>query len=385
MRSPANLSTGSHPSRLAGLDGLRAVAILLVVAYHGLIRWNVALPPLIKTMVQHGDFGVTIFFVLSGFLITHLLCREEQGAGRVALGGFYFRRAFRILPAAFFYLAVIGILGLLGQLTVAPGDVAASALFVRNLTYRTFGPASTAHYWSLSIEEQFYLLWPMVFVLTRGRRRIWITGGLVVIAPVWRLAAQRLGVGLDVYLSRTDLLFDSLLMGCLLALLRADPVAGKVMRGRFLQRPSTLLAGVGLMLIAGFFYECLPRGLEPVRLTLAYLSVAVCINYLVQGHQGLTNRLLETPPLVCIGRLSFSLYLWQQLFILREGQLNNYELQGLWRDLSLTALLAMLSYVAVERPFLRWRDRLVRSRAGLEACTTNEVAAESRVHEPRPC
>jgi peptidoglycan/LPS O-acetylase OafA/YrhL len=296
--------------------------------------------------------------VLSGFLITHLLLGEERKTGSVSLGRFYFRRAFRILPAALFYLAVLSVLEAMGRMNVAAGDIAASAGFVRNLTYRVFGPSSTAHYWSLSIEEQFYLVWPVLFVFLRGRTRIHATAALVVAAPLWRMIAQRMGLGLDVYLSRTDLLFDSLAVGCLLAVLRADPAAGRFMRGKIMQHPLMLLAAIVGVVATGFYYHWLPRGLDAVRLSVSYVAVAAGINYLVEGHRGVVGWMLGTTLMVWIGRLSYSLYLWQQLFILRDGSLGSSDFGTMGRDLALTALMAVLSFVAIEGPFLRWRERI---------------------------
>jgi peptidoglycan/LPS O-acetylase OafA/YrhL len=376
-------ATGGTSVRLAGLDGLRAVAILLVIAYHATIRWSLPLPRGVKGFLAEGSFGVTIFFVLSGFLITHLLLGEERKTGSISLGRFYFRRAFRILPAAFCYLAMVSVLGALGRMTVAAGDVAASAGFVRNLTYRVFGPASTAHYWSLSIEEQFYLVWPVIFVVLRGRMRVHVTAAMVVAAPLWRMAAQRMGVGLDVYLSRTDLLYDSLAVGCLLAVLRADPAAGRFMRGRVMQHPLMLLAAVVGVVATGFYYHWLPRGLDAVRLSASYVAVAAGINYLVEGRKGVVGWMLGTGVMVWIGRLSYSLYLWQQLFILRDGSLGSSEFGTMGRDLALTGLMAVLSFVAVEGPFLRWRERMERHRQVVPDRSVTMTSALCT--PPRPC
>src|SRR5260221_4908735 len=132
--------------RIPSLDGLRAISIALVVWCHvgdG------------RGMYSYGSFGVTIFFVISGFLITHLLAAEEEKRGSVSISDFYRRRAFRILPPAILYLLVTA--GLTSGV-----DVLHCLLFVRNLNP---GSEVTSHYWSLSIEEQFYLIWPAAFVL----------------------------------------------------------------------------------------------------------------------------------------------------------------------------------------------------------------------------
>ncbi|MBV8782143.1 MAG: acyltransferase, partial [Phycisphaerae bacterium] len=161
IRSRSASASSSSPKRIESLDGLRALAIVLVLAFH--MRESGAFAHAwINAVAAKGQFGVEIFFVLSGFLITMLLLREEQKHGRIDLKMFYIRRGFRILPPAMTYLLVVAVLAIVGVST-ASGDLATSALFVRN--FFSWGSTDTGHFWTLAIEEQFYLLWPLALVV----------------------------------------------------------------------------------------------------------------------------------------------------------------------------------------------------------------------------
>ena len=128
--------------------------------------------------------GVNVFFVLSGFLITWLLLAKDDANGQISLAGFYFRRAFRILPPAIVYLIVayVGSRLFSQGLVVSNGDFLRSLFFVRNYFG---GSKSTDHFWSLAIEEQFYLIWPLIFLILRGNRRIRFTMCVLILSPIW--------------------------------------------------------------------------------------------------------------------------------------------------------------------------------------------------------
>ena len=191
-------------TRIPGLDGIRALSIILVLLCHvlnGVTTWS-----------EYGAFGVESFFVLSGFLITWLLCLEEDKRGAViaVYGVFlYARRALRILPPAFLYIACASLLGVWGLADLARNEAFYAAFFVRNLMPN--GGLHLAHFWSLAIEEQFYLLWPVGFLLLRSdRRRIVFTVLLIVAAPFWRHAMYTAAGGaMWVNSWRFDLRYDA--------------------------------------------------------------------------------------------------------------------------------------------------------------------------------
>jgi len=214
-------SVASKSNWLPGLDGLRAFSVAWVICFHLEKR-----DPLIfgegifRTMAFFGGQGVTVFFVISGFLITSLLLKEEQRTGGISLLGFYRRRAFRILPAAFVYIAIALAFTWTNKLQWNPLEWLGSAFFFRNLIANDTTSQLTSHYWSLSVEEQFYLIWPLMVMLASPRRRLWVTASLCLFAPVWRYLVMKLGAGVYANPARIDLNYDSLLIGAVLALLQ---------------------------------------------------------------------------------------------------------------------------------------------------------------------
>src|SRR5580658_9035834 len=223
--------------RISGLDGIRALSIILVLLCHvlnGVTTWS-----------QYGAFGVESFFVLSGFLITWLLCLEEDKRGAVSLPSFYARRALRILPPAFLYIGAASLLGVLGLAEVGRNEPFYAAFFVRNLMPN--GGEQLGHFWSLAIEEQFYLLWPVIFLILRSdRRRIIFTVVLIAAAPFWRHAVYAAAGGaMGVNSWRFDLRYDALLVGCCLALLRHDRVFRRVASNPVVKSTPAALVALG--------------------------------------------------------------------------------------------------------------------------------------------
>ncbi|HUA20951.1 MAG TPA: acyltransferase, partial [Bryobacteraceae bacterium] len=280
--------------RLPGLDGIRAVSVALVILFH--VSTSAAGQP----SMEFGAFGVDIFFVLSGFLITWLLCTEEARYGSISLRAFYTRRALRILPPALTYLTMLLVLSAIGLVTVNSPDFFASLFFLRNVSP---GNPETAHFWSLSLEEQFYLLWPFLLVLLGSRRtRLRFAIGLLLVSPFWHWISYRLAGGPQ-FLNhmRFDQMYEPLLIGCCLALLRNDDKLLRYLRAPWLQARWFPLSAVGALIV-----------LAPLRhgVIFAYLLVALFINYAVEHPGGVLNW----GPVVWVGQLSYSLYIWQQLF-----------------------------------------------------------------------
>jgi peptidoglycan/LPS O-acetylase OafA/YrhL len=324
--------------RLPGLDGLRAISIGLVLISHsgGLSPWAS------DALIAKGQFGVEIFFVLSGYLITHLLIAEESRFGAFDLRKFYLRRALRILPPAMVYLCCVTILGLLGVLALRPWDVIPCVFFFRNLTT---GARVTGHFWSLSIEEQFYLLWPITLSLVRGNRaRFMLIAALVVAAPFWRHINMVASGAQYVNFWRIDLRYDALLIGCGLALIRSSGVRmPAVLQSRYI--PIVSLAGI----IASLSWLGQLRGARAFSPSMSYFFVALLINYVVEHPSGSLGTFLNWRWVVWLGVLSYSLYIWQQLAFTLANNLGV--------ALIFALAMATFSYYVVERPFNSLRNR----------------------------
>lgn len=348
---------------LATLDGWRAVAILGVLVCHasaavfdvGGTHPNARL----FGLTRYGALGVDVFFGISGFLICTRLLQEEQTHGRISLKNFYIRRGFRILPPYFLYLAVLALVWAVGFVALHPRDLLSCVFFFRNYVA---GSWYTGHFWSLAVEEHFYLLWPCLLFFTGSRRGRVLVVVLAVAVAVWRSVEFRQGFvsqlvpGASFY-ERTDIRIDALLWGCWAALLFHLPV----WRERF----SRWLSLPGWFALGGAFVLCVI-----VRPPFAMMFQALIIPFLLVGtilHPAWwLGKLLESPPMRWIGRISYGLYLWQQLFTASGADSFAGKLAYLQRfPLNIVAIFACasLSYYLMERRMIRTGHALTASPA----------------------
>lgn len=339
----------SH-ERIPTLDGWRAVAILAVFFAH--LRWPVSLQ---RDYTELGNWGVELFFALSGFLITSRLLEEFDQLGCVRWTDFYIRRAFRILPPAFGLLAVLATLGLvLHLIPVTASQILAGALFYRN--YWTEPGWYTAHFWSLAVEEQFYLLWPAVLSIVGLARGARAAVTLALAAGVWRALDMHFGwvshyqplLADDPH--RTDYCIGQLFWGCGLAYLWRSRrirrnIAGLV---RSYWVAPLVAAQIVLLTLRPPGYRA---AVEPLMAVLPLITAA--------DTRGGMSRLLETAPLKWIGHLSYSLYLWQQLFLQSAIPVRALgAVAGAVVDFVLPFFPATVSYYLLERPFIAIGRRL---------------------------
>lgn len=331
---------GEGSRNIPSLDGLRAVAIALVLVSHE------------GTQPQGpGYLGVAIFFVISGFLITRLLLRELNCDGRIRLGRFYRRRALRIFPAFYVYVLVIAGFWLGGVLVERGGSFAAAATYSWNYYPHPVG-WNLAHFWSLSLEEQFYLLWP-AWLWLGGRRwggRLALTG--IMLGPASRVATYFLWPAMrnQIYMMLHTRL-DTILMGCALALWWDDPRLQDWLQRHY--RRTILPATAMLLIVSPALRLWLRGGYDlPIGYTLDAALIALLMAYLMQRPGGAIGRILNSRLLCHVGVLSYSLYIWQQLFM-RWPHGDRFPL-----NLVLAVIAAEISLRCVERPALRWRERL---------------------------
>lgn len=341
--------------RRAHLDGVRGVAILLVVVDHFVLK--VSTGPARELAGAVGSVGVHVFFALSGYLITGILLRERSATGGVGLRNFYLRRALRILPA--FYVALAGIV-LLSLLTrtveVSAAEVVVSGLFLADYSPVPLG-WWLGHTWTLAVEEQFYLLWPALLVLLRPRRALVAALVLIVVEPVVRTLTYAGGTGppdLAAFTCNLHLQADALLMGAALALfaaVRPDQHARVIDRiGRYRLAPVALLGLVAnemVVHLAGLAYQL------PVGLSVQGLCIVVVIA--AAERPGRTQRCLAVRPLVWLGLISYSLYLWQQVF--SAPFWNSGVMADPLACLAFSLAAGLASWHLVERPGLRAKRR----------------------------
>jgi peptidoglycan/LPS O-acetylase OafA/YrhL len=310
-------------------------------------------------LYDHGHHGVDVFFAISGILICSRLMSEEEHKGKIHIDRFYLRRAFRILPPAVFYLACLVVLHLAIALPVGYPEIASSLLFLRNYTFsfqhlQHIYPAYTSHFWSLAVEEHFYLLLPGLLVFCPKR---WRVTSLLLIASAVAVHRALLGAGTQSQF-HTDTKLDALLIPAAIAVL--------LRRSEFRAWLTSWLrywpvVGVSLLAIISFGR---PGVLEPFAV--AWLMPFVILGTMLRPR-GLVARFLELAPLRYIGRLSYSLYLWQQLFFVSHyGSVSSgMSMVQHWPlSLALTIGMAMLSYYCVEQPCIRIGHRTASRRLG---------------------
>ncbi|HUJ40888.1 MAG TPA: acyltransferase [Candidatus Acidoferrales bacterium] len=363
--APNPAPAGRDCARLPGLgsyvpaiDGLRAISIAFVLFSHYSLFDQKALS-VSSAGMNLGELGVSVFFVISGYLITGLLLREEDCNGRIDLGRFYGRRFLRIIPAAYTFLLVILVLAASGFIEIAPHTYLASLFYFRNLIGRGH---ETAHLWSLAIEEQFYLLWPTSLVLLAPAKRLRVVSLLILAALPWRIF-QVLFCHLPegVVYERTDLRIDTILFGCMLALLIRTPGFSR-WNTRLKASPVLGWAGCLTVVLATWASIHWPAFVA-VALSLIPLGITLAVFRVIQSSDSFVGRFLCLRPVVFLGKLSYSLYLWQQLFLGPiEGRLA--PLRAFPINIALAFLLALSSYYVVERPALRLKDRRFGVRRG---------------------
>jgi len=345
-------STAKTTSRVRGylptLDGWRAIAVLSVILYHDRLY---SYGPLNTGWFQeHGSFGVDIFFGISGLLICSRMLEEERKNGKIRLKQFYVRRAFRILPPLLCYLCVIALLALGRVIAVDAKEWFASLLFCRN--YSFLGSVAghdnwyTGHFWSLAVEEHFYFLLPGMLVFIPKRWRIPSLVGIAIGVEIWRALQQQTRPWLFLF-QHTDVRLDALLIPALIAILMTEPWWHRKLEKivRFWALP--LMLTIYLVTIDRF--QILSKLAEPILVPLFLLGTVL--------SSGLGSRILELPLLRWVGRLSYSLYLWQQLFF--TGHF--FAPLGIWQKSPMNWVLVFgcsaASYYWIERPLMRLGHR----------------------------
>jgi peptidoglycan/LPS O-acetylase OafA/YrhL len=343
---------------IPSLDGLRAVSIALVIFSHcayAMSRLYHGVP--VSEISLLGQEGVDVFFVISGFLITHLLLKEFSFTGSISLKRFYLRRFFRIFPAFYVFLLVLGALALAGMISLNTHSYICAATYTYNYCRMSFGWL-LGHCWSLSLEEQFYLLWPPCLVLLGKKRSTHLALAIIVLSPVSRgisyfvLPSLR---GLEGIMLHTRL--DTIMFGCLIALLH-EHLTFHRFTARFLQ-PRLIVVCALLFLVISPLAEARFQAKYSwtVGYTLRGILVSIVLVYAMQNPLSPFGRILNTRVFRHVGVISYSLYLWQQLF---TGP------NAFWFPLNLIIILvcAEASFFLVERPAFLVRDRLEKTLRG---------------------
>ena len=340
------------------LDGLRGAAILAVMGFHS------GIPSL------HGGFiGVHVFFVLSGFLITSILLKEMQSNGRINIAHFYMRRILRLAPAI---LALL-IIGSVGSVALLPPDKiwgslkgALFTLFYLSNWIRAYGgdlPYYLRHTWSLSIEEQFYLFWPFLFILLHRSTKslnstLPILLALTALSAVLRTSLVSMGEPLVRVYNGTDTNLDTLLWGCILAYICSSRGLTTSLSAKLPTLAAILSIPAALTLI---YLGYAADWEKPVTYFGTFQLVQLCSIVLILAatitKEGIVKRVLSIPLLVWIGQISYGLYIWHYPVY---NTLRALGCRGIWvicLGTPLAFLVAACSYYLLEKPFLRLKEK----------------------------
>ncbi len=328
-------------------DGLRAFAVSAVVLFH---FWAAIFPG--------GWAGVHVFFVLSGYLITSILLKELKNTDKINLKRFYLRRVLRLTPAL-----VCIILFQVVRLVIEHDpamrksieeSILAASTYIMNwaIAFNFLSSDIIPHTWSLSIEEQFYLIWPALLLLVAKRRPLtWVSAGIIGIT-LWRIALVASGASRDRTYYGFDTEADALLIGCAIALASLTPALVRL-ASRF------VLVPVGVLILQVF----LPDTLLGVTEAVGYTVISACSAWILIALQeeGRLKRWLSWSPFVYTGRISYGWYLWHYpLICLAKPVLLHHgavKTAVYFLVLPVSYLIAMASYRFIETPFLRLKAR----------------------------
>ncbi len=337
---------------IPALDGLRAISVALVIFYHAGIPVS-------------GPLGVLIFFVISGFLITWLLLKENEKHGTVSLRGFYRRRTFRIFPAFYCFWVVSVALRMLSRGSVPWPTAWSSFFYYANYYHGIVRPADQflIHTWSLAVEEQFYLFWPLVFLLFRknGTRLAWATVGIIAVVCAHRTALCLSGTPYQYTRYTFDCRADSILWGCLLAVLLRNgylrPLWSVVCRFSWLALiPATIVAVLANTGVP-----------DVIVLTVLPPLVAVLIAQLVLQSEGQMWSWLDSGVARYFGKISYPLYLYHGIGLGIATRLPVHPAVQLLLTVGIAVGIASLSYYVIERPLLKYKAPARRALVGATA------------------
>lgn len=329
--------------RIRGLDGLRALAIVMVMGYHAS-----------RDAVPAGFWGVTLFFVLSGYLITRLLCSEVDRKGRIRVRSFYWKRGLRLMPAL-----VVVVIAALALGTSWRSVIPALGYYANYARIAGVDLQLMTHTWSLAVEEHFYLLWPLAVAVIPAKSRVKTIGLLLGAAVVWRVVAIYVTSPGWVY-NATDTNAAALLAGCFLAVIGPR-------NWRFTGLALPVLIGVVFLPVFGHEGPLFMWG----GLVAAALAV-VAVQHATSGPV-----YLEWKVVAWLGKISYGLYLWH--YVLFRGGLH------LALAVVLTVVAAAASWYLVEEPIRRWRVRLEqRRRESDDAGTRSGIDPETPVQSLTP-
>ena len=346
-----HISHSITQKHLPSLNGLRGISIILVVVTHLGLAQNTFLPK-----IFYSSLGVNTFFVLSGFLINTLCIREINLKGNLSLRSFYFRRILRIFPLSYLYIGVIFLINILCHLNIGSIQFVGTMFFITNIKYfRTHSLTwFFGHYWTLSIEEQFYIIFPFVL---KNCKRVFIIAIVIIpfVLPILcTIQEYILGIksGLFYGLTHYFVKFQSISIGCLFSILSFQ----KAFDYDFIRSTKIIGNIITFILLYYFGHDHYYSG----KLIYFSLLVSILTGYILISNitesKDIIFKLLNSKLLSFIGVLSYSIYIWQQIFT--SGDVGLSKLFVTYpTNLIFIIIVPIISYYCYERYFLRLKSR----------------------------
>ena len=333
------------PNYLPGLDGLRALSIIIVLAGHFFMNTNYR-----DTFV--GSIGVDIFFVISGFLITSLLLKEKVNTGKISLKRFYLRRVIRIIPVGYLFILTLILLNSILKLNIQAHSFVSSALFLQNIPHISGYNWYVQHYWSLSVEEQFYLLFPFLLAY---RLKVYVQ--IIITLIIFVVIVEYLGFNnIGVFSSNAFVHIGAFivinLFGFTVPILIGSLFAILLFKEVLSTNDTPFLRWLSLILIILAFLiriDSSPLNIPYSRLFLFPALVAYVI-VLNLNKKSTLSIFLNRPILTYIGKLSYSIYIWQQLF---SNLLYSIVGESIWLRLLTIMTVSVISFHLYEKQFLK--------------------------------
>lgn len=335
--------------RIPSLDGFRSISIVLVLIAHS--RLSPGFPEEWEDIARHGAVGVTVFFVISGFLITTLLLHEKEKTEQINIKSFYTRRALRILPVYFLYLVTVIIWQQFESLNVKNENLIHAFTFTVN--FEEHPSWIIGHFWSLSVEEQFYLFWPLLFGFDKK-----VLKWLIILLICYSVPARVI----DYKFSELKLIFltpyfsysDSIMIGALgaIVLFQSPSMLKKSFFNNYYLQSFALILIVLFTYLSGYgklAWVSLPFGRTIISFSILYLLLSN-----IEKDKSFAFRILNSQIMIHLGVLSYSIYIWQQFFFVGETD-------SLWRTFpynwGFIYLTSLISYYCWEKVFLRLKNK----------------------------
>ncbi len=331
--------------RIPSLDGLRTISVFLVITSHFLYTIGY------EDYLNLGSLGVRVFFVISGFLITGLLFRELEKTAKLNLPKFYFRRTLRIFPPYYFYLLCFLLASSIHLIETSRTYVIPALTYTSNYIFPV--DWNLVHTWSLSVEEQFYLIFPVTLFLLGRRKIVWLLTSIVVICPFLRLIDFHLfGESKAVWIyNGFHANADGLALGCLFAVFY-DKLVDSVSYQKMLRSPLIFVVPIILLVVNSLINS--PLIYLGMIFTISNFLIVLCIDWSIKNHEStIFGRFLNSAPMRQIGIMSYSMYLWQQPFLNQDFP---FWYSKFPQNFIFIAIFSSISYFFVEKLSLKLRQ-----------------------------